>query len=370
MSTAYRQKFKFEMNNEENNIITQVLNRYGIDEQFQPFGNGHINDTYIVGDYVVQRLNTNVFPNYKELMRNVELVTTYLKKKIQSAGGDPERETLTIIHTIDGYSYVETTEGVFRVYKLIQGAKSYDSVSPSRFYEAGYGFGKFQSLLSDFPANELFEVIPDFHNTRSRFNQFLSSLKEDAAGRKKFVSEEVDFILSRENYVDVINSNIKENKIPLRVTHNDTKLNNVMLDDISGKAVCVIDLDTVMPGSLLYDYGDAIRYGASTAAEDETDLSKVNFDLALFKSFTEGFIQGLNGLYTDNEIKLFPFSAKLLTFECGMRFLTDYLNGDKYFKISRPEHNLDRARTQFKLVSEMEKAEDKMNLIVQDILKQ
>lgn len=348
--------------------ISDILAAYGIESDVAPFGNGHINDTYVVNDFVVQRINTTVFANYKGLMNNIELVTEYLKKKIAAAGGDPERETLTVVKTKCGKPYIKNDLGVFRVYKLIKDATSYDTVTPELFYEAGKGFGRFQTMLSDFPSEELVETIPNFHNTRSRFEAFKAALAADPLGRAADVRDEIAFVLEREKDVDVVTDAIEKGKLPLRVTHNDTKLNNVLIDNESGKAICVIDLDTIMPGSLLYDYGDALRFGAATAAEDEKDLSKVGFDLERFEAFTKGFVEGIEGSCTKEETELFPFSVKLMTLECGIRFLTDHLLGDTYFKIAREGHNLDRARTQFKIVSEVERLDNQMKAIVAKVV--
>lgn len=353
----------------ENNDISALLSLYGANDKAVPFGNGHINNTYIVGDLVIQRINTSVFADYRGLMHNIEAVTAHLKKKIAASGGDPERETLTIVHTLDGRSYVETKDGVFRAYKLIRRATSYDTVTPELFFEAGKGFGHFQTMLSDYPADSLVETIPNFHNTRSRFEDFKKAVALDPKNRAKDVADEIAFVLDREKDVDLVIDMIRSGDLPLRVTHNDTKLNNVLIDDESGRALCVIDLDTVMPGSLLFDYGDALRYGAATAAEDERDLDKVGFDLSRFEAFTRGFIEGIEGSCTDKETELMPFSVKLMTLECGMRFLADHLLGDTYFKTSREGHNLDRARTQFKIVSEVERLEGEMKTIVDRIVK-
>lgn len=347
--------------------IRKILPFYGLSGDALPFGNGHINDTYIAGDLVIQRINTDVFGDYRGLMRNILLVTAHLREKAAARGGDPDREVLTVVPALDGRPFVESPEGVFRACRRICGGESYDTATPELFYEAAKGFGQFQAMLADFPAGELAETIPGFHNTRDRFNKLCAAAAADPCGRAAGVRAEIGFAMARERDVDVVNDAIREGRIPLRVTHNDTKLNNVLMDKDTHKALCVLDLDTVMPGSLLYDYGDALRFGASTAAEDERDLSKVGFDLTLFEAFSDGFTEGIEGRITDAERELLPFSVKLLTLECGMRFLTDYLEGDHYFKTVREGQNLDRCRAQFALVAEIERAEPRMREILANL---
>lgn len=353
------------------NDMRKVLNLFGIDAMMTPYGNGHINDTYITEDhkYILQKINTGVFNDPKGLTDNIVLITGYLKTWLAAHGGDPERETLTPIPAKDDAWYIETENGeCYRLYKIIENSVSYDSATPELLYQAAKGFGRFQKMLAGFPADRLKETIPNFHNTRSRFEAFKTAVEADKMGRVADSKAEVDFAFAREADTDVVVNGIANGEIPLRVTHNDTKLNNVMMDKTSGEAVCVIDLDTVMPGSLLYDYGDALRFGASTAAEDEKDLSIVHFDLTLFETFTKGFLEELGETLTPAEAELLPFSVKLLTLECGMRFLADYLSGDTYFKTSRPGQNLDRCRTQFKLVAEIEEKMPEMKAIVAKIL--
>ena len=346
----------------------EILTHFNIGVMPSSYGNGHINDTFIVHskpDYILQRINKTVFNSPEDVMENIQGVTSYLREKIIAAGGDPDRETLTLIETKEGLPYYKNENGdYFRMYKFITGATSYDLVeNPEQLYHAARAFGKFQNLLADYPAEKLHETIVNFHNTKVRFQNFVKAVNEDAAGRAKDVKEEIQFVLDREADCSVVVDAIAEGKIPLRVTHNDTKLNNVMLDNVTGEGICVIDLDTVMPGSLLYDYGDALRFGGSSGAEDEKDLSKIWFDMEKFEAFTKGFLEELTSI-TDEELALLPFSIKLMTLECGSRFLADYLAGDVYFKTHYPEHNLDRCRTQFKLVAEIEAKMDEMNAIV------
>ena len=345
--------------------------------EVKPFGNGHINDTYAVTcaseggvrRYILQKLNSRVFPHPTALMNNFAAVTAYLRPIIKKEGGDPDRECLKVIPTVQGAAYYVDGEGeVWRMTQLIENTDAYlVAESSAMFEDAGRAFGLFIRRLEGFDAASLIEVIPDFHNTVKRYENLEKAVAADKAGRASGVKDLIDFARARKDKTSVIVSALKEGSIPLRVTHNDTKLNNVLIDTATQKAICVIDLDTVMPGSLLYDFGDAIRVGCSTAEEDEKDLSKVNFDRENFVAFTRGFMRGLGDNLTVNEEKLLPTGAILMTFECGMRFLTDYLEGDVYFKTAYPEHNLVRCRTQFKLVEEMEKSLDFMQKTVDDI---
>ena len=345
--------------------------------EVKPFGNGHINDTYAVTcaseggvrRYILQKLNTRVFPHPTALMNNFAAVTAYLRPIIKKEGGDPDRECLKVIPTVQGAAYYVDGEGeVWRMTQLIENTDAYlVAENCAMFEDAGRAFGLFIKRLEGFDAASLIEVIPDFHNTVKRYENLEKAVAADKAGRASGVKDLIDFARARKDKTSVIVSALKEGSIPLRVTHNDTKLNNVLIDTATQKAICVIDLDTVMPGSLLYDFGDAIRVGCSTAEEDEKDLSKVNFDRENFVAFTRGFMRGLGDNLTVNEEKLLPTGAILMTFECGMRFLTDYLEGDVYFKTAYPEHNLVRCRTQFKLVEEMEKSLDFMQKTVDDI---
>lgn len=339
-----------------------------------PYGSGHINDTFRLTcklaeggtkRYILQKMNDSIFKDPVGLMANVVHVTSFLREKIAAAGGDPERETLNVIKTKENGNYHQFEGDFYRMYSFIEGATSFDEVrKPEDFYHSALSFGHFQRLLSDYPAETLFETIENFHNTVSRYRDFEKAVEEDVLGRASAVQEEIRFVREREADTHVICEALLKKEIPLRVTHNDTKLNNIMIDDQTGKGLCVIDLDTVMPGSALYDYGDSIRFGANTGAEDEKNLDLVGLNLELFEIYTKGFLEGCAGSLTEKEVDLFPMGAKLMTFECGMRFLADYLKGDVYFKIHRPEHNLDRARTQFKLVADMEAKWSEMLAIV------
>lgn len=349
-----------------------------------PYGSGHINDTFLVtvqkGEgsgftagspssqkrYILQRMNDSIFHDPSALMENVVNVTSFLRRKIEAQGGDPERETLNIILTKDGRSFAKDAEGGnWRMYGFIENATSYDRVEkPDDFYQSALAFGHFQRLLADYPAGTLHETIPNFHNTPMRLAALKRAVEEDVCGRAAGVQREIRFIWEREPDTHVLTDMQAAGELPLRVTHNDTKLNNIMIDNATGRGLCVIDLDTVMPGLALNDYGDSIRFGASTAAEDEPDLSKVSCDLELFSLYTKGFIEGCRGSLTKTELMMLPMGAKLMTLECGIRFLTDYLQGDVYFKIHRERHNLDRCRTQLKLVADMEDKWEELQAIV------
>ena len=341
----------------------------------RPFGSGHINDTYLltfeIGDMgdmsaILQRMNREIFTQPVELMENIVGVTSYLREKIIENGGDPERETLNIIPAKDGKAYYVDSKGEYwRSYKFITDAKCYDQVEkPEDFYESAVAFGNFQRLLADYPADTLHETIKGFHDTRARFEVFKQAVAQDVCGRAASVDREIEFVLAHEEIARVLGEFQEKGLVPLRVTHNDTKLNNIMIDNTTRKGICVIDLDTVMPGLAVNDFGDSIRFGTSTGAEDEKDLSKVSCSMELFEIYVKGFLQGCAGSLTPTEVELLPMGAKVMTYECGMRFLTDYLQGDHYFKIHREEHNLDRARTQFKLVEDMEAKWDTMKEIV------
>ncbi|MBQ2754291.1 MAG: aminoglycoside phosphotransferase family protein [Clostridia bacterium] len=348
--------------------LSEILLKFGIVGNASRYGDGHINDTYITDDgkYILQRINGNVFKSPDDVMNNIVAVTKHMRESLKKLGRDYERETMTVISTVDGKPYYLTENGdFFRVYLFISDTVTYQAVEdPEIFYNAAKAFGEFQKMIADFPADKLNETIKNFHNTKVRYENFTNSVAQNKSGRAEEVAEEIKFVTDREHYCDVVNQAIKEKTVPLRVTHNDTKLNNVLMDKETGKGVCVIDLDTVMPGSLLYDYGDSLRFGTNTAKEDEADLSKVSCSLEYFEAFTKGFMEVMKDTMTEKEIDLLPFSAILMTFECGMRFLADHIDGDIYFRTSRPNHNLDRARNQFKLVYDMEQKLPQMKEIV------
>ncbi len=342
--------------------------------ELRAHGNGHINDTFVViceenGDktrWILQKINKYVFPHPEQVMENVASVTEFLREKILAQGGDPERETLKLLQTKDGKNYcVDEGGDYWRCYLFISDTVCFESAETKEdFYEAAVAFGKFQSMLADYPAETLHETIANFHNTKARFAVFQEAVAKDTAKRAQSVQKEIQFILDREAVANFFTDLLVRGEIPLRVTHNDTKINNILMDKETHKGICVIDLDTVMPGLAMHDFGDAVRFGASTAAEDETDLSRVSCDMELFEVYAKGFIEGCEGRLTPKEIKLLPMGAKTITLELGMRFLTDYLNGDVYFKVHREGHNLDRCRTQLKLVADMEEKWDKMQEIV------
>lgn len=340
----------------------------------EPFGNGHINSTFLVitkeNKYIIQKINTNVFKKPKEVMENIELVTDHIKK-VASLGDciDPKRASLEIIETNSKSSYVVRDNSYWRCYKYILGATTYDIIKePGMFYEVGQAIGLFQKQLQNIPIKKLHITIPNFHNTPVRFKKFEDVVTRDEYGRGLEIFNEIKFVFDRQKIMSKITDLLDSGEIPLRVTHNDTKLDNVMIDERTQKAICVIDLDTVMPGSVLFDFGDAIRIGASTALEDEQDLSKVNLDINLFEQFTRGFLEKTHTFLNQKEKEYLVESARIITLECGMRFLTDYLENDIYFKVKYPEHNLIRARTQFKLVEEIEKNYGKLQNIVTNIL--
>lgn len=342
----------------------------------RPFGGGHINDTYLFclegesgAQYVLQRINKNAFPDPEAVMDNMLRVTEYLRDRIIQRGGDPVRETLKLLQTETGRFFAIDRNGDYwRSYSFVADSVSYDrSDDENIFCESGHAFGRFLSMLDGFDASSLHETIVQFHDTPKRFRDFRIAVEKDAAGRADGVRDLIETALSYEPFADTLTGQLRTGRLPLRVTHNDTKLNNVLIDEKTGHALCVIDLDTVMPGLCAYDFGDAIRYGANTAAEDEKDLSKVHLNMAMYRAYARGYLSEVSGQLTMNEVDSLPAGAKMMTLENGIRFLGDYLNGDVYFKTEYPEHNLVRARTQFKLLQEMDALWDEMLLCVRDL---
>lgn len=349
-----------------------ILEQFQLDSpavSCEKYGHGHINKTYLVcaksgKRYILQKMSNEAFKNIPQLMENVAAISAFLKNQ-----DDDERHMLNLIPTTDGKPYLHDDTGDWRVYTFIENSICLEAAeTPADFYESAVAFGSFAHLLNDFPAETLHETIPNFHNTPDRYRLFKEALAKDAAGRAKGVQAEIDFALSREDQAGLLVDQLAAGVLPLRVTHNDTKLNNVMLDKDTRKALCVMDLDTTMPGLIAYDFGDSIRFGASTAAEDEKDLSKVSMSLDLFRVYAEGFLSAFP-LITKPERESLALGAKLITLELGVRFLTDYLNGDTYFATAYPEHNLDRCRTQFKLVADMESKWNEMNSIIAQFAK-
>ena len=356
------------------NDIKQAIRQFNFEGKYlsaEELRSGNINSTYRLTfvksdgarqEYILQRINTVVFKDPYAVMENITNVIDHIDKKLRVAGEDTSRRLLHFVNTKDGSYLCRDSAGAFwRAYVFVDGVTAYNSIDdPALFYEAGRGFGEFQKNLFDFPAELLHETIPDFHNTKRRFYAFVAAIADDKAGRVRELEEEIDFLFDRRKMMSEIVDKIDAGILPTRVTHNDTKLNNVLIDNRTGKAVCVIDLDTVMPGSSLYDYGDAIRFGASTAAEDEADLSKITVNMELFKLFTKGFVEEISNALTKEEIHYLPLGAKVMTCELALRFLTDYINGDEYFKVNSPDHNLIRARAQMKLLTELEAKYDEM----------
>ena len=328
-------------------------------------------DTVRTHKYVLQRINHSVFKNMEGLMSNISKVVEHIGSKLDPNDPEYERKFLNFVKTKDGsYLYSDDCGHFWRAYIYVENTTAHDSINddPALFYEAGKGFGAFQKALADFPADELVEIIPNFHNTKARFFDFVAAVARDSAGRVAELEAEIDFFFERRKMMSKIVDMIDEGKIPMRVTHNDTKMNNILIDNETRKAMCVIDLDTVMPGSVLYDFGDAIRFGASTAAEDEPDTSKIKLDMDLFKLFTKGFLEDTADIFDKREIKYLPLGVRIMTCELAMRFLTDYINGDVYFKTRYPEHNLVRARAQMKLLLDIEEKYEEMIEFINSLL--
>lgn len=355
--------------------IANAFNLPGIPVESGRLGNGHINDTVLMvfddngvkKEYVLQKINKFVFHHPDELMENMVGVTEFLRRKVIAAGGDPEREVLTVIPAADGKNYYIDEDGEYwRVTKRISNARCHEMASsPEEFRKAGYAFGHFQNRLSDYPAETLHETIPYFHDTRVRYRNFIRSVEEDKMGRAAGCADEIRFILDRKTTAFYPMDSYDKGEFPLRVTHNDTKINNILFDLDTGNPICILDLDTVMPGLSMTDFGDATRTGTCTGLEDEPDISKVRCDLALFDSFAGGFIEGCEGKLTEHEVDSLPVGTLTSTYEQGLRFLADYLDGDVYFRTAYPEHNLVRTHTQIKMVEEIEAKWDKLCNIIQ-----
>lgn len=341
----------------------------------QPLSAGHINYTYLVDcgagnpQYILQRVNTEIFKNPFELMSNIKGVSRHIACKAAQSGGDPGRMARTIIETKSREDYyIDPDGGYWRSFLEIDDVVSFDFPgSPELFYKSAVAFGRFFKQLSDYPVEMLYVTIPDFHNTLSRMQEFKQALAQDKLGRAAQLQPEIEFILSAQPDCSYITDRIADGRIPLHVTHNDAKLSNILMDKNTGAGVCIIDLDTIMPGSILYDFGEAIRFGASAAREDETDLDKVQIDLAMFEIYVRGYLEEIWDVITREELLGFPMGAYLMTLETGMRFLGDYLNGDTYYQIHYPGQNLDRARNQLKLAENMKEKIDQMAEIVQRI---
>jgi len=346
-----------------NNKLFKIIDKFVIEGKvlsIKPYGEGHINHTFLVTTekkrYILQRINDYVFPDVEGLMSNICGVTGHLKAQ--------GVETLSVVYTKSGDKYIKDGEP-YRLYEFNENTVTYQSITDETvFRNIGYAFGSFQNQLSDYDAKTLVEVIPGFHDTPKRFESFLKALSSDVKNRAKTCAEEINFVMDRKETLSKITDGIKDGSIPLRVTHNDTKINNILVDAETGVARAVVDLDTIMPGSLLYDFGDSIRSGAAVAKEDETDQNKITIDLGLFKAYSEGFYSAVKASLTEREKELLPYSVYLMTIELAIRFLTDYLAGDPYFKIEYEDHNLVRARNQIKMVKEIEKNKEKMTEIV------
>jgi Ser/Thr protein kinase RdoA (MazF antagonist) len=363
------------------NDIKHILPKFafsGTYKDARELTSGNINNTYLLTyddggvkkEYTLQHINKYVFKRPNEVMQNIENVTTYLADSYTAAGVDSSRRVLSLIPMTGGGTLLQDSEGNYwRAYNYISGATAYDAPRKSaHVFETGRAFGEFQRMLCDFPADVLIPTIPDFHNTTRRFYNFVATVAADKAGRVRRVDDEIEFMFDHRRMMGEIVRKLESGALPLRVTHNDTKINNVLIDDATDKAICVIDLDTVMPGSTLYDFGDAIRFCASTAAEDEEDTSKITLDMDAFRLFTEGFLSETNGFLTPEELHDLPLGVLVITCELAMRFLADYIDGDMYFKVRSPEHNLVRARAQMKLLTEMERKRDQMQKVVDELI--
>jgi Ser/Thr protein kinase RdoA (MazF antagonist) len=358
--------------------VASIGNQFALHGEFihgEQIHSGHINSTYRATyrqedgseqRYIFQAINRNVFKNPYAVMANIERVTRHINSRVLRLKKDLDGQTLNLFPAKTGRSWVEDDQGsVWRCYNHIEGCVTYDVVEkPRQAYQAAHAFGSFQDLVSDLDATSIHETIPDFHHTPKRFARLMEVAAADPLGRRDSVRDELDFIRQRESFTGRLLNLIEAGAIPVRVTHNDTKINNVMIDAASDEAVCVIDLDTVMPGLVLHDFGDLVRSATSPAAEDETDLSLVRMQMPLFEALVTGYLDAAGAFINEIEIEHLAHAGKLMTLEVGMRFLTDFLEGDVYFKTHRPGHNLDRCRTQLKLVEHIEAQEPAMNAFV------
>jgi Ser/Thr protein kinase RdoA (MazF antagonist) len=360
--------------------IVQEFQTGGVFWNTSPYGTGHVNDTHLVIcyqdghrlTYTLQRINHSIFSDPVSLMDNIIRVTAHIQTKLTQEGfSDTRRCVLSVIPTLNGHGCHRDNEGNYwRMYGFIEGVRSYDYLnSPEHAYQAARTFGRFQRYLTDLPGPKLYETIPDFHNTPKRLRDFMDILDKDPCNRAAHVKEEIQFVFDNADIADQLLKLVQKGFIPERITHNDTKINNVLFDTATDKGICVIDLDTVMPGLSLYDFGDMVRTATCQAAEDEKDLSKIELDIRFFEQIARGYAQETIDFLTDTEKENLVFAGKLITFEQMVRFLGDYLNGDVYYKIHYPEHNLDRARTQTKLIRSILNQEDHMNEIENRIWK-
>jgi thiamine kinase-like enzyme len=360
--------------------LKEIFNLFAADGSFgsaTPYGSGHIHDTFLVktietgkDDYILQRLNNLIFKNIPQLQSNIERVTGHIRSKLkETPGSDLKRECLNLLNTVNGKSWIiDQEQNFWRMYIFIRNHKSYDIVDSSdKAFEGGKAIGKFQAMLSDLGGEPLYETIPWFHNIVKRLETFHQTLKADPAKRADSVKKEIGFILDRAEGMKTILRLGEEGKIPLRITHNDTKFNNILLDE-NDKALCVIDLDTVMPGFVHYDFGDAIRTATNMAAEDEKDLSLVKMNINLFRAYATGYLSQTTTTLNDTEKEYLAFAPGLITYTIALRFLTDYLDGDNYFKIHHKEHNLQRARAQFRLIESMEEQLEEMKKIINELV--
>lgn len=365
------------------NSIKHILPEFRFEGQYravEELTSGNINNTYHLTydnrgktvHYTLQHINQFVFKEPDKVMENILMVTMHLRDDLVRDGIDPHRHVLELISTRAGGVMLRDAAGDYwRAYRYIDNAVPYDTPEkPRHYYEIGRAFGEFQRRLRTFPAHQLNETIPNFHNTTRRFYAFVAAIAEDRVGRAGALEEEIEFFFERRKMMNEIVRRLKSGELPLRVTHNDTKSNNVLIDQTTDEAICVIDLDTVMPGSSLYDFGDAVRFGASAAAEDEEDLSKIHLDMEKYRLFTEGFLRETNGFLTEAEIGLLPLGVKVITCELAMRFLTDYIDGDRYFKVNSPTHNLVRAHAQMQLLRDIEAKEEDMYRVLFDIIRE